>query len=434
MKIDIVTLFPSLYDSFVSTSIIKKSLEKKLFSFSFFNYLNFAKDKKRIDTPVVGHGDGMLLGVDIINSVFEKSKEQNSNKKPYTIFFSPHGKKINQNILKNIYDQSKKRNLLLFSGRYEGFDYRAEEKFADEILSIGDYVLMGGDLPIMIFLEGLLRLIPGVIGKERSVNNDSFQKNLVDYPSFGLPKIWNNKEIPEVLFSGNHSKINEWRENEAIKRTLINNFSWWRSSRNIEKKELKGIKKNLPNHYCLLLHNDVMMPNGEVGSSSVTSIDIHDIARSSATYGIKKFFVITRIEAQKKLVEKFLSFWQCGKGAEYNQNRSFAIERVFCYSEIEYAIEKIEEVEGKKPICIVTSSRREIGHSNMITYNDQGSLWVLNRPILFIFGTAHGISPKLMEKIEYRLLPIEGFEEFNFLSVRSAAAIIFDRWLGLNPI
>lgn len=439
MKITIGSVFPEIYDSFFKKGIISKSIEKNLLKIDFIDFLKNSNGN-RIDAPVVGHNTGMLIKPEIIEKAVDATTEK-YGEKPFTIFFSPHGKKLNQNLLKKIFDKVSKKNLLnefvefkpilLLSGRYEGFDHRTEEEYADEIISIGDFVLMGGDLPVMVFLESFARLIPNIIGKKESVENDSFSNHLVDCPHFCNPDEWKSKKIPEILKSGNHKEIYKWQENESLKRTFSDHFDWWR--KNVKNKDDKlKIKNYIPNHYAVLLHNDVMMPDGRVSESSVTSIDIHDIARSSKTYGIKNYFVVTRIKAQQDLVKKFLNFWQDGYGTEMNKNRSEAIENVNCFEELDDVIKHIKEIEKKDPLCIVTSSRREIPHERMINYFDQKKVWAFNRPIIFIFGTAHGISPELMNKIDFRLIPIEGIEDFNFLSVRSAAAIVFDRWLGIN--
>jgi tRNA (guanine37-N1)-methyltransferase len=437
MKISIATLFPALYNDFLKTSIIGKAINSNLVSVNLINIIElFNSDesnlKKRVDSPIVGHGSGMLLGVDIVQKAYEKNLLERGEK-PFTIFFSPHGRVIDQNNIKDLLKRIGNKNLLLFSGRYEGFDRRAEEFYADEILSIGNYVLMGGDLPIMVFMEAMLRLIPNVIGKKDSVENDSFEGAYIDHPSYAAPQNWMGFEIPDVLKSGNHLEIIKWKKRESFKRTVSKHFNWWRKW-NTKIEERQEIKKFIPNHYCALLHNDVMMPDGRKGESSVTSIDIHDIARSSATYGIKKYFIVTRLESQKKLVQTFLNFWQNGNGLDYNQSRAFALNSVSCVSEINEVISEVEKIEGVKPICIVTSSRREVSHDKMINYFDHEKIWEKKRPIIFVFGTSHGISKEVMDFCDYKLIPIEGFEKFNFLSVRSAAAIIFDRWLGINQV
>lgn len=435
MKISIASLFPELYTTFFSTSIIGRAKEKNIYEVNIINMFDYVDPKKRVDSDIVGHGDGMLINVSLIEKIYN-AVIRDDKLSPFTIFFSPHGRKLTQDLLCELYQKIKDsgRKILLFSGRYEGFDVRAEEQYANEIISIGDYVLAGGDLPIMVFLEGLLRLIPGVVGKIGSVINDSFSSTFLDCPHYSNPDEWHNRKIPAVLKSGNHSLIKDWRAKEAVKRSIYFNWQWTQQHlKNINDKNL--VKSIMPSHYCVLLHNDVMMPNGESGNSSVTSIDIHDIARSSTTYGIKKYFIVTRTEAQRKIVEKFLLFWQQQEDAKIiNNSRAFALKNVILVSELEDAFDYIEKIEGKKPISIVTSSRRNITHHDMISYYDQGKIWRKQKPIVFIFGTSHGIDPKLMDTFDYRLLPIEGLEEFNFLSVRSAVAIIFDRWFGCNNI
>lgn len=432
MNIFISTLFPNLYDQFLLTSIIGKAIDKNILSIKLINMFSLVSPKERIDSPTVGHGAGMLLGVNITEKVYNYVVEKNSeNKTPFVIFFSPHGKMLNQYVIKDIKNKIQDRDLLLFAGRYEGFDARAEEEYADEIISIGNYVLFGGDLPIMLFIESLVRLIPGIVNSQSSIECDSFSSSLVDYPHYALPTTWKNKEIPAILKSGNHKDIQNWRDEKATKRTVLGHWEWL-SKHNLSVQEKKKVKKHIPNHYCVLLHNDVIMPNGLSGESIVTSIDIHDIARSATTYGICQYFIVTRLESQKKLIENFLTFWHQDEVKKINQSRAFALDKVFIKSEIEEVITSITEKEGIAPITIVTSSRRNVPHKAMISFHDQNKIWEKNRPIVFILGTAHGINEKIINNFDYKLVPIEGLEDFNFLSVRSAAAIIFDRWLGFN--
>jgi tRNA (guanine37-N1)-methyltransferase len=432
MNIFVSTLFPQLYTNFLATSIIKRAISENKISVSLQDMFSFVLPKERIDSEIVGHGSGMLLGAPIVEKVYNKV-EQETNKKPFVIFFSPHGKILTQDILKKLFVDIADRPVLLFSGRYEGFDARAEDHYADAIISIGDYVLFGGDLPIMIFLEGILRLIPGVVGKQESVDGDSFSNAFLDHPHYAAPDVWQNRKVPPVLKSGDHKKIAAWRLKESVQRTVNTNWKWL-SQHHLNKEQRDLVKETIPNHYCVLLHNDVMLPGNLVGNSSVTSMDIHDIARSSTTYGIKKYFIVTRLDSQKKLVEKFLQFWQSNDKAKVNPSRAFALKHVMLRSELSEVIDEITATEGVVPITIVTSSRRNVDHPNMISYQDQVNIWKQKRPVVFIFGTSHGIDNALIEKIDYKLLPLEGLEEFNFLSVRSAAAIVFDRWLGFNTI
>jgi tRNA (guanine37-N1)-methyltransferase len=434
MKISVGTLFPQLYAPFLTSSIIGRAIEKNILSIELKNLFDYVLPKERLDSPIVGHGEGMVIGAPIIEKLYDSVSQEGA--KPFVIFFSPHGKQLNQDLLKEIYQKItiSSSPLLLVAGRYEGIDARAEEFYADEILSIGDYVVCGGDLPAMVFLEGLLRLKEGVVGKKSSVENDSFYDLFLDSPHYSDPDVWKNYKVPPVLKSGDHKKIADWRLAKSLKRSILTAWRW--VSQRVKKKEDKqAIKKVIPKHYCVLLHNDVMLPNDLSGESSVTSIDIHDIARTSATYGIEKFFVVTRLKAQQEIVNKFLHFWHDEeKNRKVNESRSFALKNVSLLPELDSVIAEVFEKEGVMPITVVTSSRRHILHEKMITFHDQGYVWGLERPVIFVFGTAHGICPEVIARCDFRIIPIEGLEEFNFLSVRAAAAVVIDRWLGCNTI
>ena len=195
-----------------------------------------------------------------------------------------------------------------------------------------------------------------------------------------------------------------------------------------EQKQLAS--RFIPPHYCSLLHSDVLIGPNErkVGTTSVTSVDIHDIARSSATYGLKKYFIVTPLLDQQKIVNTLINFWQKGIGVEYNPVRHEAMEAVQVADSIDKAIADIEKIEGQKPLLIATSARNT-PHPKPITFYDQNIVWKDRKPVLFIFGTGQGLTPDLIQRCDYLLPPVEGFTEFNHLSVRSAAAIILDRWL-----
>ena len=210
---------------------------------------------------------------------------------------------------------------------------------------------------------------------------------------------------------------------------LSNHFGWVRSHCSNEM-EKKLVQRYIPNHYCALLHSDIVIKGGKVGTSSVTSIDIHDIARSAKTYGIENYFIVTPLIDQQNIVKTILGFWD-SSGIAYNKDRSNAVGHVRLAESLSAAVEEIEKKEGKKPLIIGTSAQHVPGVKN-ISYYDQKEVWQKNRPVLFIFGTAQGICSELMQRCDYVLGPLEGFSDFNHLSVRSAAAIIFDRWLGSN--
>lgn len=431
MNVSIVTLFPELYSPFLATSLVGKAQEHGHANISLINMFSMVEPKERIDSPTFGHGAGMLIKPEIVEKAIEQQEAKHGE--AFKIFFSPAGKKLDQNLLKHIYEESsKKKHVMLLPARYEGMDARVEQVYADCLVSIGDFVLMGGDLPAMVLLEGLLRYVPGVIGKQSSVEQDSFSGPFVDNPEYTSPVVWKGLEVPEVIRSGDHKKIQVWQKNQAVEKTIIHHFEWLRS--HIESKDDIDISAEyMPHHYAILMHDQVNLPDGTVGTSSVTSIDIHDIARSATTYGIKKYFIVTPLADQQKIIAKLLNFWHTSIGIQYNNNRHEALKNVTLVSTFEDALNCIKNDESASPLVIATAAKR-YKHASRITYHDQEKVWSLKRPIALVFGTARGLSSQLLDSCDYLLEPIESFSKFNHLSVRSAAAIVFDRWLGINRV
>jgi len=430
MKISVLSVFPELYDTFLNTSLVKRAAGKGLVDFSVDSFKSFVAPKERIDAPTFGHGAGMVIRAEVVQKAVEASEKKCG--KSFKIFFSPQGKKLDQDLLKEIHQSAKKiGHIMLLPARYEGMDSRVEEHYADEIISIGDFVLMGGDLPAMVFIEGFLRLIPGVVGKEESVQMESFSGPFLDYPSYAEPVEWNGYKVPDVLRSGNHGAVDKWRMDQAAKKTIVTHFDWLRLQQ-VTDEEKQLAKKFIPNHYAALMHYEVLVGESkEEGKTSVTSLDVHDIARSAKTFGIKNHFIVTPLIDQQKIVKKILGFWQSDIGLDYNKSRFESVKNVRLASSIEDVISAIEEKEGKKPIIIVTSAK-SYQKDNVISYHDHQKIWSKNRPVLFVFGTGQGLSDVIIDQADYILAPIEGFSDYNHLSVRSAAAIVFDRWLGIN--
>lgn len=429
MIVSILTLFPEMYDAFLATSLIRRSQEQGIATYDVTNMFAFCAPKERIDGPTFGHGSGMVLRPEVIERAV--AEREQAHGKAFKVFFSPRGKKLDQDLLKQLAAKLQDtKHLMLLPARYEGMDSRIEEHYADEVISIGDYVLMGGDIPAMVFLEGLLRLVPGVVGKQESVEQDSFTGPLVDYPEYTAPVEWNGLMVPEVLRSGNHKLIQEWRERSALEKTIFEHFEWLRNHTTTNEQN-KKIHEMMPPHYAALMHTDVLLPEGREGTTSVTSLDIHDIARSAKTYGLQGYSLVTPLEDQKRIVHKLLNFWQEGVGVTYNPDRHEALCQVDVQDSLEAVIEAIAQKEGKKPL-VVTTSAQPVETAQNITYYDQAIVWKEKRPVLFVFGTGRGLAPKVFEKSDFNLAPILGYSHFNHLSVRSAAAVIFDRWLGIN--
>lgn len=213
MRFDILTIFPDIFESYLKESIIKRAIQKKSIKIVIHDIRKFSKDKHRkVDDIPFGGGAGMLMTPQPLYDTIKHVKK--SNKGP-VIYFSPQGKTFTQ--IKAEKFAKKKTDLILICGRYEGIDERICQLLVDEKISIGDYVLTGGELPAMILIDAISRLIPGVLGKEQSHLEDSFSLALgrkKEYPHYTRPAVFKGLKVPEVLLSGHHKKINDWRKSK----------------------------------------------------------------------------------------------------------------------------------------------------------------------------------------------------------------------------
>jgi tRNA (guanine37-N1)-methyltransferase len=211
----IITIFPKIFESFLEESFIKKAREKKLIGVKIYDLRKFTSDKRKsVDDRPYGGGLGMVLKVEPIYKAVKFIKSKIKNQKSKIILFTPRGKQFTQ---KMAHSFSKLKHLIFICGRYEGVDERVAKYIADLELSIGPYDLMGGELPAMIVIEAVTRLIPGVIGKPEFLKERIFKGGFVEYPQYTRPEIFSPKKgvywkVPKVLLSGNHQKIKEWRE------------------------------------------------------------------------------------------------------------------------------------------------------------------------------------------------------------------------------
>lgn len=211
MKIDILTLFPKMFDGILQESIIKRAIEKKLVTINVIDFRKFSKlNNHQVDDTPYGGGGGMVLRCEPIVSAIESVKDENSK----VLLMCPQGKPYKEADALRL---SQEKHLIFVCGHYEGYDERIRS-FVDEELSIGDYVLTGGEIPSMAIMDSIIRLLPGVI-KEESYTEDSFMNDLLDYPTYTKPADFRGLKVPEVLLSGNHEKIKEWRAAQRIENT-----------------------------------------------------------------------------------------------------------------------------------------------------------------------------------------------------------------------
>jgi len=213
LQIDIITLFPDIYFGPFSESIIARAIKKDIIKINTINLRDYTEDRRKsVDDTTYGGGPGMLMTPGPLFEAVEANKKENS----YVILTTPQGDVFNQKMAKEL---SKKENLLIVCGHYEGIDERVKEKLIDKEISIGDYVLTSGNLPAMVIVDSLARLIPGVLGDNLSSQEESFENDLLEYPQYTKPIEFRGMKVPDILLSGNHKLIKDWRKEQAIFKT-----------------------------------------------------------------------------------------------------------------------------------------------------------------------------------------------------------------------
>ena len=214
MKFDILTLFPEMFEG-IKQSIIGKAIEKEIIDINIVNIRDFSKNKhKKVDDTPYGGGAGMVMKPDVVYDAYSSIKSNSSK----VIYLSPKGKTLNQEKVKELANE---KHIILLCGHYEGIDQRVLDEIVDEEISIGDYVLTGGEIPAMVLIDSVSRYVDGVIAKE-SVEEESFSNGLLEYPQYTRPEIFLDRKVPDVLLSGHHENIRKWREEEALKITKKN--------------------------------------------------------------------------------------------------------------------------------------------------------------------------------------------------------------------
>jgi tRNA (guanine37-N1)-methyltransferase len=217
MHVSVITIFPEIFTSYMNESIMKRALEKGIVRLDLHNPRDFSEDRHRtVDDYPYGGGPGMVMKPEPLSRAIEHVKSDGVD--TLTVMLTPQGRVFNQQVAEEL--SREKRRLLFLCGRYEGIDDRIRRLYADEELSIGDYVLTGGELAALVIIDAAVRLVPGVVGEEESLREESFTWGILDYPHYTRPPEWRGLRVPDVLLSGNHGLIARWRRREALERTL----------------------------------------------------------------------------------------------------------------------------------------------------------------------------------------------------------------------
>ncbi|MGD9667023.1 MAG: tRNA (guanosine(37)-N1)-methyltransferase TrmD [Synergistaceae bacterium] len=415
MKISILTAFPDLIKSYLGASVLGRGIAKGRLEVEVIDIRDFAEGSYRqIDDYSYGSG-GMVLMAAPLQKALDSLK---GNGKPFLVYPSPQGTMLHQELVE---DLSRKEHLVILCGHYEGVDERFVEKNVDLEISIGDFVLTGGEMPAMAIVDAVSRLIPGVVGKSEAVKEDSFFGGMLDTPHYTRPSEWNGHKVPEILLSGDEKAIKKWRRRQAVERTLK------------RRPDIVGRAGIMPwlsrGTYVMEVHYPVLDKRGERSSTAITGMDLHDIARACRTYGIKKYLLVTPLAQQREMVKRIASHWTEGWGASYNQDRSEAFSTLKIFASVNRALKWIGEREKTEPFKIATTAKSIEGAVHWLSLKRR----ILEEDLspVFIFGTGWGLHEDVLKEADSVMTPIAGgLDSWNHLSVRSAVSITLDRFFG----
>jgi len=252
MKFHVMTLFPEMIENGLGTSILGKAAQKGVISYEAVNIRDYTLDKHgKVDDYPYGGGAGMLMQAQPVFDAYQAITE-GFEQKPRTIYLTPQGRQFDQKMATEL---AKEKELVFVCGHYEGIDERVLEEIVTDYVSIGDYVLTGGELPVMVMIDAIARLIPGVLHNDLSAETETFHNDLLEYPQYSRPEVWQGKKVPEVLLSGNSKKINEWRLEQSIEKTKLRRpdlYAKYQKKQEIIKRLAKKKRQNI--HMMELLH------------------------------------------------------------------------------------------------------------------------------------------------------------------------------------
>lgn len=460
MRFTVVTIFPEMFDSVLSASILGRAREKGLLHVDFVDPRSFTDDRHRtVDDTPYGGGPGMVMKVAPLVAAIESIAA--SHGVPHRVLMSPGGAPLTQ---RRVEELAALDHIALVCGRYEGIDERVSALCIDEEISLGDFVLTGGELAAMAIIDAVARYLPGVLGAATSTDEESFSGALLEYPQYTRPAQFRGLPVPDILLSGHHGRIAEWRRAQAVERTaarrpeLLARHAFTDADRQTWRQ--LGVAALVRRTHLALVHHPVYDRNRDVVTSAVTNLDIHDIARSCTTYGLAGYHVVTPVAAQRDKVERIVSVWRDGILQTGADNRADALSVVRCAASIDEVVSglagpkpeltgsPIAELTGEptaevdsdnvdsdnRPLCIATSARSYDSGPPSVGFDELHEFVRArgDRPVLLLFGTGWGLTEGALARCDALLRPISGVPAFNHLSVRSAVAAVLDRLFGIR--
>ncbi len=449
MRFSVVTSFPELFGPFFETSLLGRAVASGRVAVRCVDPRDFAGDRHRTtdDTPY-GGGPGMVMKPEPLVAAVEEAAAWGAAggaKSSRNIVLSPAGAPLTQHLARQLAGED---HVILVCGRYEGIDQRVVDEIGAEEVSLGDFVMTGGEVAAMAAIDAASRYVPGVLGEPSSTAEESFSEGLLEYPHYTRPQSFRGREVPEVLRSGNHARIRRWRRAKALTRTAERRPDLLASQPlSAEDRELLGSSAPASlaaRTYVILAHYPVFDRAGQVVTASIKNLDIHDIARSAATFGVGGAIAVTPITAQRDKVDHIVGAWddQARREGGGDDHRIGALSRVWAEASLEDALTRVAERHGSAPLVAVTSAERGSGGAPGHPATEAPPLTSASglhaacvtspRPLAVVFGTGFGLAGRVIERADFRIGAISGIPRFNHLAVRSAVAIVLDRLFGLR--
>lgn len=431
MQFNIVSLFPEFFHSPLSTALLGKACQSGAVHFDFFNPRDHSTDKHRtVDDRPYGGGPGMVMLLEpLVQALRSIPREKGTGR---ILVMAPSGEPFCQAKARQWATEG---DLTLVCGRYEGIDARLAELFDLEYVNVGDAVLNGGETAALHIIEAVSRLVPGFMGKEESGDDESFSAGLLEYPHYTRPEEFEGLAVPEILRSGDHARIARWRHEKSLQATLKQRPELLSEAplcqNDAEFLDLQMRKRLGRNLYIALMHYPVIIEGKNSGCSSLTNLDIHDIARSSCTYGLGGFYVISPLDDQMRVLADIVGHWTEGAGGKSNADRKKAFSLVRPVSLLADAVADVSARSGQKPLLLGTSARWPAGKDAPAQICPAGVRdWLERDCVMLLLGTGHGLAPEVLAQCDGILRPVRYLDGYNHLSVRAAAAIVADRILG----
>ncbi|HEY0192899.1 MAG TPA: tRNA (guanosine(37)-N1)-methyltransferase TrmD [Kofleriaceae bacterium] len=439
MKFTVVTILPELIEPALAAGVVGRAREAGVIGVDTVNPRAFTSDRHRtVDDTPYGGGPGMVMKAEPLLAAIAQAGSQTASEpgaepgaRPHRILMSPAGAPLTQARVRELAGLP---HVVLVCGRYEGIDERVIDLAIDEQLSIGDYVLSGGELAALVVIDAVARYVPGVLGEATSVDDESHSAGLLEYPQFTrplvLPAAGGEHAVPPILTSGNHAAIAGWRRRQALERTaqrrpdLFARFAPTASDR----------KHHLPpplraRTHLALVHHPVVDRTGAVITTALTNFDIHDLARSSLTYGLCGYHIVTPVTSQRDKAAHIVRLWAEDAQGEH---RAQALALVRTADAISTVVDELTAEHGRPPMVVATSARR--GSFPGVPRRSPAELaaeaGAASAPVLILLGTGWGLAESLIPSVSRLLTPIDGPTEWNHLSVRSAGAVLLDRLFG----